>query len=97
VQISLENSSPRELRLSSDTAESRYEWLGFSIKSILLIIVGIFGLGIYMGILLFGDNSLLVLNRLGREKEALIKERIEIKASSQKLQKEYFELLQLTE
>jgi len=50
-----------------------------------------------MGVLLFGDNSLLVLNRLGREKEALIKERTQIKASSQKLQKEYFELLQLTE
>lgn len=74
-----------------------YEWLGFSIKSILLIIIGIFALGIYMGILLFGDNSLLVLNRLEREKQALIKERKEIKASSQKLQKEYFELIQLNE
>jgi len=74
-----------------------YEWLGFSLKSILLILIGIVALGLYIGILLFGDNSLLVLNRLGREKASLIQERKELKTSSQKLQKEYFELLQLTE
>ena len=74
-----------------------YEWLGFSLKSILLILIGIVALGLYIGVLLFGDNSLLVLNRLGREKDSLVQERKEIKTSSQKLQKEYFELLQLTE
>ena len=74
-----------------------YEWLGFSLKSILLILIGIVVLGLYIGVLLFGDNSLLVLNRLGREKNSLVQERKEIKTSSQKLQKEYFELLQLTE
>jgi len=74
-----------------------YEWLGFSLKSILLILIGIVALGLYIGVLLFGDNSLLVLNRLGREKNSLVQERKEIKTSSQKLQKEYFELLQLTE
>ncbi|HIP61482.1 MAG TPA: hypothetical protein EYG98_02900 [Sulfurovum sp.] len=74
-----------------------YEWLGFSLKSILLILIGIVALGLYIGVLLFGDNSLLVLNRLEREKASLTQERKEIKISSQKLQKEYFELLQLTE
>jgi len=77
--------------------DHRYEWLGFSLKSILLILIGITALGYYIGILLFGDNSLMVLNKLEREKEALIQERIEIKSANQKLQKEYFELLQLTE
>ncbi len=76
---------------------SRYEWLGFSLKSILLILVGIVLLGLYIGVLLFGENSLVVLNRLKGDKARLTQERTEIKASNQKLQKEYFELLQLTE
>lgn len=79
------------------TASSRYEWLGFSLKSILLILVGIILLGLYIGVLLFGENSLMVLNRLDKDKERLTQERKEIKASNQKLQKQYFELLQLTE
>jgi len=76
---------------------NRYEWLGFSLKSILLILVGIVLLGLYIGVLLFGENSLVVLNRLEDDKARLTRERTEIKASNQKLQKEYFELLQLTE
>jgi hypothetical protein len=76
---------------------NQYEWLGFSLKSILLILLGIVALGLYIGVLLFGDNSLIVLNRLQHEKERLTLERKEIKTSNQKLQKEYFELLQLTE
>ena len=76
---------------------NRYEWLGFSLKSILLILVGIVLLGLYIGVLLFGENSLVVLNRLEDDKARLTQERTEIKASNQKLQKEYFELLQLTE
>ena len=72
-------------------------WLGFSLKSILLILVGIVLLGLYVGVLLFGDNSLMVLNRLQREKSELIREKREIQTTNQKLQKKYFELLQLTE
>jgi len=81
----------------SAAASSRHEWLGFSLKSIFLILLGIIVLGLYIGVLLFGENSLIVLNRLEHEKEAFIQERKEIKASNQKLQKAYFELLQLTE
>ena len=79
------------------TAVNRHEWLGFSLKSIFLILVGIVLLGLYIGVLLFGENSLVVLNRLKDDKVRLTQERTEIKASNQKLQKEYFELLQLTE
>jgi len=81
----------------SAVADNRYEWLGFSLKSIFLILVGIIVLGLYVGVLLFGENSLIVLNRLEHEKKGFSQERKEIKASNQKLQKEYFELLQLTE
>jgi len=78
-------------------ANNRYEWLGFSLKSIFLILVGIIVLGLYIGVLLFGENSLIVLNRLEHEKGSFVQERKEIKVANQKLQKEYFELLQLTE
>ena len=81
----------------SSLVSNHYEWLGFSLKSILLILVGIVLLGLYIGVLLFGENSLTVLNRLEHDKERLKQERREIKTSNQRLQKEYFELLQLTE
>jgi len=81
--------------LSANT--SQYEWLGFSLKSILLILTGIVALGFYVGVLLFGDNSLSVLTALQKEKRALTQERSSIKQHNQKLQREYYELLQLTE
>jgi len=81
--------------LSANT--SQYEWLGFSLKSILLILTGIVALGFYVGVLLFGDNSLSVLTALQKEKRALTQERSSIKQRNQKLQREYYELLQLTE
>jgi len=86
----------REILVSS-SADNGYEWLGFSLKSILFILTGIVALGIYIGVLLFGDNSLMVLNHLQNEKERLTQEKREIKVSNQKLQKEYFELIQLTQ
>ena len=79
------------------TNTSQYEWLGFSLKSILLILTGIVALGFYVGVLLFGDNSLSVLTALQKEKIALTQERSSIKQRNQKLQREYYELLQLTE
>ncbi|NKQ41148.1 MAG: hypothetical protein HF962_06215 [Sulfurovum sp.] len=81
----------------SNTRNGSYEWLGFSLKSILLILAGIVALGLYIGVLLFGENSLVVLNKLQNDKERLMLEKTEIKKSNQELQKEYFELLQLTE
>ena len=83
------------MSLNSDTVTR--EWLGFSLKSILLILVGVVALGYVIGILLFGENSLVALNHLQIEKRELTQERIAIKESNQKLQKEYFELLQLTQ
>ena len=81
----------------SSPASSHQEWLGFSLKSMLLILIGIVLLGLYIGVLLFGENSLVILNRLEHDRERLMQEKREIQTSNQKLQKEYFELLQLTE
>jgi len=76
--------------------KSRPEWFGFSVRSLLLIVLGIFLFGFYVGVLLFGENSLEVLNGLYREKAQLTTEKMRLQRENQKLQKQYFELLQIT-
>ncbi len=61
-----------------------------------MIGIGVLVLGTYIGVLIFGENSLVVLNRLQREQQSLKSERKQLQSSNQKLQKEYFELKQLT-
>jgi len=71
-------------------------WFGFSLRSLLLIVAGILLFGLYVGVLLFGENSLEVLNGLKREKAQLLSEKHRLQNENQKLQKKYFELLQIT-
>ncbi len=71
------------------------EWLGFSLKSILFILVGIILFLWYVSALLFGQNSLKALNTLERDKAVLVQKTHSLQLSNEKLQKEYFELLQL--
>ena len=80
----------------SGTPEGRESWFGFSLRSLLLILLGILLFGLYVGVLLFGENSLEVLNSLQREKGQLIREKRRLQNANQKLQKQYFELLQIT-
>ena len=68
---------------------------GLSIKTLLLATIGILLLGIYVGILIYGENSLTVLQHLKEKKRALKQEAQILKAENQRLQKEYFELKQL--
>jgi len=68
---------------------------GLSLKTLLSAAIGILLFGIYIGILIYGENSLTVLQHL-KEKQALLKREAErLKVQNQKLQKEYFELKQL--
>lgn len=71
------------------------EIAGLSIKTFLIGLIGILFFGIYLGILIYGENSLTVLDHLKQKKEALIHEKKVLKAENKKLQKEYFELKQL--
>ncbi|SFV55092.1 hypothetical protein MNB_SV-10-22 [hydrothermal vent metagenome] len=48
-----------------------------------------------MGILIYGENSLTVLNHLQEKKAMLKQEERNLKTGNQKLQKELFELKQL--
>jgi hypothetical protein len=68
---------------------------GLSLKAILITMIGILLFGIYVGILLYGKNSLTVLNDLKEKKEMLKQEEKHLKVGNQKLQKELFELKQL--
>jgi len=68
---------------------------GFSLKAFLVTAIGILLFGIYVGILIYGENSLTVLNQLKEKKQGLIEEEKTLKNENQRLQKEYFELKQL--
>jgi len=66
-----------------------------SLKTILITLIGILLFGVYMGILLYGENSLSVLSQLRDKKESLLNQEKVLKLQNQKLQKKYFELKQL--
>ena len=68
---------------------------GFSFKTFLVTVLGILLFGIYIGILMYGENSLTVLNDLKTKKQNLEQEKRALKGKNQKLQKEFFELKQL--
>jgi len=68
---------------------------GFSMKTILLTLIGMLVFGIYVGVLMYGENSLTVLNQLKVKQTHLSQESMALKAENQHLQKEFFELKQL--
>ena len=82
-----------EEQLPSDASE----WVGFSLKSILLVLAGIALIVWYGRVILFGENSLKTLRDLEAEKAALTRQSTELKKANQQLQKTYFELIQLNE
>ena len=71
------------------------DFLGLSVRILAATAIVMILFGIYVGILLFGENSLSVLNHLKQEKKDLMAEAEQLKSENQKLQKEYFELKQL--
>ena len=68
---------------------------GLSLKTFLVTTLGILLFGIYVGVLVYGENSLTVLNQLKEKKQGLSLEEKILKVENQRLQKEYFELKQL--
>ena len=77
--------------------ETRHEdgLAGFSLKTFLVTALGILLFGIYVGVLMYGENSLTVLNQLKEKKTSLIQEKKLFMVENQRLQKEFFELKQL--
>ena len=66
-----------------------------SLKTLLVTAIGILLFGIYIGILIYGENSLTVLTQLKEKKQGLFQEEKTLKIENQRLQKEFFELKQL--
>ncbi len=77
------------------TREKEEGIAGFSLKTLLATMLGILLFGIYVGVLMYGENSLSVLNALKEKKERLTEEKRAIMSENQKLQKIFFELKQL--
>ena len=71
------------------------EIVGLSVKTMLVTLLGILLFGVYVGILIGGENSLTVLHQLKKKKRDLIYEARKLNKENQKLQKSYFELKQL--
>ncbi len=77
----------------SESFTERY--LGLSLTKFLFFLVAIVVLGLYLNVLLFGDNSLEVLLQLEEYEEYLQNEINSFKSENAGLQKEYFELKEL--
>jgi len=85
-----------ELYDEIETRESFTErYLGLSLGNFILALLGVLTLGVYIGILLFGDNSLEVLLNIEEYQSYLNTEIENLKDNNSQLQKEYFELKEL--
>jgi len=72
------------------------EYLGLSLSKFLVLLAIVLASGIYIGILLFGDNSLEVLLGLEDYNKYLQDEIVRLKSENADLQKEYFELKEIS-
>jgi cell division protein FtsB len=77
----------------SQSLPERY--LGLSWGKLIFALILVLALGIYIGVLLFGDNSLEVLLNLEEYETYLKDEIVRLKEENAALQKEYFELKEL--
>ena len=68
---------------------------GYSLQTFLITLLGVLIFGIYIGVLLNGENSLTILNKLIKNEKILIKEKKDLKLENKKLQKDFFVLKQL--
>ncbi|MCJ7764650.1 MAG: hypothetical protein MUP09_01765 [Thiovulaceae bacterium] len=94
IRTSQESEYKEELYASpSEGITERY--LGLSLPKFLLALSIIVVLAIYLGVLLFGDNSLEVLLQLEEYQEYLQHENDSYMSHNAALQKEYFELKEL--
>jgi len=80
--------------MPAKVSRSRYA-LGLSIQVLMIITIVIVAFGIYLGILIYGENSLTILSQLKQSERNLLREAKELKSENQRLQKESFELKQL--
>jgi cell division protein FtsL len=87
----------QELYEEIDNSQSiTEEYLGLSLKKFLFLLLIVLALGIYIGILFYGNNSLEVLFGLQDYENFLESEISRLKSENASLQKEYFELKEIS-
>lgn len=79
-----------------DTESLTQRYLGVSLTKFLVLIILIFGTGVYIGLLLYGTNSLQVYLGLQDYEGYLQGEIHRLKNENAELQKEYFELKEIS-
>ncbi len=79
-----------------DSLSITERYLGLSLKKFLFLLSVVLSLGIYMGVLLYGNNSLEVLFGLQDYENFLESEITRLKSENASLQKEYFELKEIS-
>ncbi|SFV63276.1 FIG00470029: hypothetical protein [hydrothermal vent metagenome] len=86
-----------ELYEEIDTKESiTQKYLGLSLRKFFFLVTLIVALGIYLGIILYGTNSLEVLFGLQDYENYLQDEVVRLKHENAELQREYFELKEIS-
>jgi len=79
-----------------DAQSITQRYLGLSLSRFFLFLIIIVLLGVYIGVLLYGDNSLEVLYGLQDYEDYLQDQVVELKAQNAQLQREYFELKEIS-
>ena len=72
------------------------KYLGLSLGKFLLLLLIVLSVGIYVGVILYGTNSLEVLFGLQEYEEYLQSEIFILKHENAELQREYFELKEIS-
>ena len=86
-----------ELYEEIDNSQSITEkYLGLSLGKFFVLLLIVLTSGIYIGVLLFGDNSLEVLMGIEDYETYLQDEIVRLKSENAELQKEYFELNEIS-
>jgi len=86
-----------ELFEEIDTSQTiTQKYLGLSLKKFFLLFTLVILLGIYLGVLLYGTNSLEVLFGLQDYENYLQDEIVHLKKENAELQREYFELKEIS-
>jgi uncharacterized protein YlxW (UPF0749 family) len=84
-----------ELHSDLDNQNFAEKYFALPLKTFVVALVSVIVVGVYISILLFGDNSLEVLMQLDEYKSYLGDEINDLKHENASLQKEYFELKEL--
>lgn len=80
-----------------DTSQSiTQEYLGLSLAKFFFLVLIVLGFGIYVGLLLYGTNSIEILFGLQEYETYLEDEVFRLKHENAELQREYFELKEIS-